>query len=85
MDFEKLILGIDIGTSSVKISLLDSSTLKSVFAKSVPTKAKINSSHKKGDEQDVIKIFEALLECLESSGNLMNKVYIILYVNIYYT
>lgn len=74
MDFENLILGIDIGTSSVKISLLDCSTLKAIYAKSVPTKAKINPSHKKGDEQDVNKIFKALLECLESSGNLMNKV-----------
>lgn len=75
MDAKNLILGIDIGTSSVKVSLLDSCTLKSVYAKSVPTKAKINSSHQKGDEQDVIKIFKALSECLESSKNFMNKVY----------
>lgn len=75
MDFEKLILGIDVGTSSVKISLLDSVTLKSVFAKSIPTNAKINPSHQKGDEQDVFKIFDTLQECLKLSGNLMNKVF----------
>lgn len=75
MDFEKLILGIDIGTSSVKISLLDSSTQKSVYTKSIPTNAKLNSSHQKGDEQDVFKIFNALQECLKLSGILMKKVF----------
>lgn len=74
MDFEKLILGIDIGTSSVKISLLDSCTSKSVYAKSVPTKAKIYPSHQKGDEQDVVKILEAMQECLSYPGKMMEKV-----------
>lgn len=75
MDHEKLVLGIDIGTSSVKISLMDPRTLKSVYAKSVLSKAKIISSHKDGDEQDVIKIIEALRKCLQQpSGDLMKKV-----------
>jgi len=74
MDFEKLILGIDIGTSSVKISLLDSWTSKSVYAKSVPTKAKINPSHQNGDEQDVVKILKAMRECFKSPGKIMEKV-----------
>lgn len=67
MNFEKLTLGIDIGTSSVKVSLLDTRTLKSVYAKSVRTKAQIiNPNHEKADEQDVIKIFKSLQECLKS-------------------
>lgn len=74
MDFEKLILGIDIGTSSVKISLLDSCTSKSIYVKSVPTTAKINPSHQKGDEQDVVKILKALQDCLKSPGKIMEKV-----------
>jgi len=74
MDFEKLILGIDIGTSSVKVSLLDSYTSKSIYAKSVPTTAKIDSSHQKGDEQDVVKILKAMQECLKSPGKIMEKV-----------
>ncbi|KAE9540071.1 hypothetical protein AGLY_005323 [Aphis glycines] len=74
MDFDKLILGIDIGTSSVKISLLDSSTSKSIYAKSVPTKAKTSSSHQKGDEQDVFNILKAMQECLKSPGKIMEKV-----------
>jgi sedoheptulokinase len=74
MDLEKLILGIDIGTSSVKISLLDSWTSKSVYAKSVPTKAKINPSHQNGDEQDVVNILKAMRECLKSPGKIMEKV-----------
>lgn len=79
MDFEKLILGIDIGTSSVKITLLDSRTSKSIYAKSVPTNAKINPSHKNGDEQDVVKIFNAMQECLKAPGNLMKKVSNVVY------
>lgn len=74
MSFEKLILGIDIGTSSVKVALLDCHTSKSVYAKSLPTNAKISPSHPNGDEQDVIKIFNAMQECLKSIGNLMKKV-----------
>jgi sedoheptulokinase len=74
MDLEKLILGIDMGTSSVKISLLDSWTSKSVYAKSVPTKAKINPSHQNGDEQDVVNILKAMRECLKSPGKIMEKV-----------
>jgi len=74
MDIEKLILGIDIGTSSIKISLLDSLTSKSVYAKSVPTKANINSCNQKGDEQDVVKILKAMKECLNSPGKMMEKV-----------
>lgn len=81
MDFKKLVLGIDIGTSSVKVSLLDSHTLKSVCTKSVVTKAKINSSNQKGDEQDVAKIFKAMLECFKLLGNLLKKVYY--YINSY--
>jgi len=76
MDSEKLILGIDIGTSSVKVSLLDSCTSKSIFAESIPTKAKINPSHQKGDEQDVIKILKAMKECLKSPGKMLEKVII---------
>lgn len=74
MDFEKLILGIDIGTSSVKVSILDSYTSKSIYAKSVPTVAKINPSHQKGDEQDVVKILKAMKQCLKSPGKMMEKV-----------
>lgn len=74
MNFEKFILGIDIGTSSVKVSLLDCHTSKSVYAKSQPTNAKISPSHPNGDEQDVVNIFIAMLECLKSIGNLMKKV-----------
>lgn len=76
MELEKLILGIDIGTSSVKMSILDSHTLKSVFAKSIPTKANIIPSHQKGDEQDVIKIFKTLQKCLKTAGSLMKKVHL---------
>lgn len=75
MELEKLILGIDIGTSSVKISLLDSHILKSVYSKSIPTKANITSNHQKGDEQDVSKIFKTLQECLKTAGSLMKKVH----------
>lgn len=74
MAFEKLILGIDIGTSSVKVSLLDSCTSKSIYSKSVPTIAKIIPSHQKGDEQDVIKILKAMKQCLKSPGIMMEKV-----------
>ncbi|XP_001952623.3 sedoheptulokinase isoform X1 [Acyrthosiphon pisum] len=74
MDFKKLILGIDIGTSSVKVSLLDSCTSKSIYAKSVPTMAKINPSHQKGDEQDVVNILKAMKQCLKSPGKIMEKV-----------
>lgn len=74
MNFENLILGIDIGTSSVKVALLDCHTSKSVYAKSIPTNAKINPSHPNGDEQDVFKIFNALRECLKSAEDLMKKV-----------
>lgn len=74
MDYKNLVLGIDIGTSSVKVSLLDSHTLKSVYSKSIATKAKINSSHQKGDEQDVSKIFKAMLQCFKLSGDLLKKV-----------
>lgn len=77
MDSEKLILGIDLGTSSVKVSLLDSHTSKSIYAKSIPTKAKINPSHQKGDEQDVGKIFKAMIECFKLSGNLLKKVHFV--------
>lgn len=67
MDFAKLTLGIDIGTSSVKVSLLDGRALETVYAKSVQTKARITDpSHAKGDEQDVIAIFESMRECLNS-------------------
>jgi len=74
MDFEKLILGIDVGTSSVKVTLLDSHTLKSLQTKSVPTKANVSPSHKKGNEQDVVKIVKALKECLTLSESLLKKV-----------
>lgn len=75
MELEKLILGIDIGTSSIKVTLLDCHTLKSVYAKSIPTKANITPSYQKGDEQDVIKIFRILQKCLKTAGSLMKKVY----------
>lgn len=76
MNLKNLLLGIDIGTSSVKVSLLDSQTSQSVHIKSVPTKANVNPSHPKGDEQDVTKIFRAMQECLKSvPENLMKEVY----------
>lgn len=74
MDFESLILGMDVGTSSIKVSLMDSRTPKSVYTKVVPTKANVSSSHKKGDEQDVIKIFQTMKECLQISEDSMKKV-----------
>lgn len=78
MNSKGLVLGIDIGTSSVKVSVLDSQTLESVYAKSIPTKAKINSHHPKGDEQDAIKIFKSMQECLKSvPENLSVKVFTI--------
>lgn len=80
MNLEKLILGIDIGTSSVKIILLDINTSKSIYAKSVPTNAKISPSHPNGDEQDVAKIFSAMQECLKSTGNLMKQVLNVVYL-----
>lgn len=67
MDLDKLTLGIDIGTSSVKVSLLDGRTLKTIYAKSVRTNARLTDpSHVKGDEQDAIAILESMRECLNS-------------------
>lgn len=74
MDFESLILGMDVGTSSIKVSLMDGRTPKSVYTKVVSTKANVSASHKKGDEQDVIKIFQTMRECLQISEDLMRKV-----------
>lgn len=71
-----LILGIDVGTSSVKVSVLDghASRRSVLYAKSVPTRAKTDASHRNGHEQDVIRIVEAMRLCLGSSANLMKKV-----------
>lgn len=74
MDFESLILGMDVGTSSIKVSLMDGRTRKSVYTKVVSTKANVSPSHKKGNEQDVIKIFQTMRECLQISEDLMRKV-----------
>lgn len=77
MDCEKLTLGIDIGTSSIKMSLMNSHTLKSIHSKSIATRANISSDHKKGNEQDAINIIEAMKECLLDSKHLLNQVSII--------
>lgn len=75
MDFAELILGIDVGTSSVKVSLMDGRTSKPVYGNSVPTRAKASPSHESGDEQDVTSIFRAMRECLQMPGRLTEKVY----------
>ncbi|XP_050437209.1 sedoheptulokinase-like isoform X2 [Adelges cooleyi] len=60
----KLILGIDIGTSSIKISIIDGKTLELVDSKSISPNAKVKSNNPRGDEQNVLKIFKALQKCI---------------------
>lgn len=57
---EGLILGIDIGTSSVKAVLVNRTDSEVIEEHSEPTNANITSPVDGGDEQDVRKIFETL-------------------------
>ena len=57
-------LGIDIGTSSVKICLLDIDTQCTVFTTSEPTRATVTGLDAGKDEQDVNKIIDAVHVCL---------------------
>ncbi|XP_050531980.1 sedoheptulokinase-like isoform X2 [Daktulosphaira vitifoliae] len=76
MNTQKYVLGVDIGTSSVKICVVDYQTLKPVDFKSIPCLAKVSSNHPKGNEQNVITIFEAFVKCLSAfPENLLNQVY----------
>ena len=59
-----LTLGIDLGTTSVKICLLDTDTQSEVFSTSEPTKASIIGLEAGKDEQDVNKIIDAVHVCL---------------------
>ena len=63
-DSQDLCLGIDLGTTSVKICLLDTSTQSLVFSTSEPTKANVLDLEGGRDEQDVSKIIDAVHTCL---------------------
>lgn len=64
-DQKRISLGIDLGTTSVKISLVDIDAQCLVFSTSEPTQADIpKSDHPEHAEQDVSKIFRALCACL---------------------
>ncbi|WAR02224.1 SHPK-like protein [Mya arenaria] len=61
----ELCLGIDCGTTSVKLSLIEKSTKTLVFSTSEVTNAYVPSKiGSLGAEQDVVKIFDAVISCL---------------------
>jgi len=62
---KRLCLGVDLGTTSVKISLVDVDTRRSVFSTTEPTEANIQNKDKSDrSEQNVGKILTALCSCL---------------------
>lgn len=61
---EDLCLGIDLGTTSVKICLFDEATRSSIFRTSEPTRANVVGLEGGRHEQDVNKIIDALHTCL---------------------
>lgn len=62
---KRLCLGLDLGTTSIKISLVDTDTKKLVFSTTEPTEADIiNDVKSDWAEQDVKKILSALCACL---------------------
>ena len=63
-DSKDLCLGIDIGTTSVKICLLETQTQSLVFSTSEPTRASIPDAEDGRDEQDVSKIIDAVHACM---------------------
>ena len=58
-----LCLGIDLGTTSVKVSLLDITSKSLIFSTSEPTSADVDTEAKRS-EQDVSKIMQAVCTCL---------------------
>lgn len=78
MNTQKYILGIDIGTSSVKICVSDNQGHKPVDSKSVPCLAKVSSKHPRGNEQNVFTIFKAFKKCLSAfPENLLKQVHLL--------
>lgn len=59
-----LCLGMDLGSTSVKLSLVDLSSKSLVFCTSEQTNADVNKPEIRGFEQDVSKIFDAVTACL---------------------
>ncbi|KAL4224095.1 hypothetical protein ACF0H5_017549 [Mactra antiquata] len=59
-----LSLGVDLGTTSVKVSLVDILSKSLIFCTSEPTNSDINKEDIQGFEQDVSKIFDAVVSCL---------------------
>lgn len=62
----KLLLGIDIGTTSVKTVLVDGTTGELIKSQSRETQATKNTTVPGGNEQDVSKILTALQFCLST-------------------
>lgn len=62
---KKLILGIDIGTTSVKVVVIDSVSNEIIAQQSKDTQANVPSDQgKEGNKQDVPKIISALNACV---------------------
>ena len=73
------ILGIDIGTTSVKTCLFDTGTKRVMEKHCKDTNASVPSDDSiDGDEQDVVKIYSALTDCMSrmSSDNLRHVVHL---------
>ena len=61
----KLCLGLDLGTTSVKISLLDMTSQTSIFSTSEATNATVQSDvGPRGSEQNVQTILDTIVNCL---------------------
>ncbi|XP_060070078.1 sedoheptulokinase-like [Ylistrum balloti] len=58
------VLGIDLGTTSVKVSLLCRESGSEVSTVAKPTKADVHSDVELGSEQSPLKIFSTLQQCL---------------------
>ncbi|XP_066289726.1 sedoheptulokinase-like [Branchiostoma lanceolatum] len=62
----RTILGIDLGTTSVKVSLVDMDSSTTVFSTSRETGATVGfPTDPRGDEQDVAKILTCVQDCVE--------------------
>ena len=70
-----LVLGVDLGTTSVKVSVVEPNKRTVIQSCSEPSNANIQSDCPLGDEQDAVRIVKCLDECVgKFDRKILNKV-----------